>query len=212
MHFGYKSVLAALLILGLSALSLGQAGGAGSQPAPAAPPPTKLAVVNIVDLFGGLFEKKAGDDAIETLKKGFEEESVKRQKEISDLEKGLGLFTPGTEDYRRAQDDLLKKTMDLQVFGNYAQQRLFIELRVRTAGLYRKINDSVAKYAAANGIALVFVADNSNMDKATSQEMLMSMITTRKILYFHPDFDLTAKIKQVMNTEYSLGSAGKAGG
>jgi Skp family chaperone for outer membrane proteins len=209
-----KFALASVLILGLTALTLGQAGG-GAPAAPAAavatnPPPTKLAVVNIVSLFADLLEKKAADAEIEKLKGEFETEGRKRQAELTDLEKPLAQLTPGSADYQKAQEDLLKKTMEMQSFNNYAQQRLFIELRVRTAALYRKINDSVAKYAAANGIALVFVADNSNMEKAATQEALMSMITTRKILYSHPDFDITSKIKQVMNTEFTLG--GKTGG
>ena len=216
MNLGPKSMLAALLILAVTALSLGQAGagGAASRPAPAAtaPPPTKLAVVNIVNLFGGLREKEVGDADIDKMKSDFEAQGLKLKKEAEDLDKQLPALAAGSEDYQKVQDALLKKTMEYQTFGNFAQQKLFIELRVRTAAIYRKINDAVAKYAAANGIALVFVADNSNMEKATTQEMLMGMITTRKVLYYHPDFDITNTIKQLMNTEYNLGNSGKAGG
>jgi Skp family chaperone for outer membrane proteins len=216
MNPGHKFVLAALVILGAAALSLGQVGAAGaaSRPAPAAtvPPPTKLAVVNIVNLFAGLREKEVGDAEIDKMKGDFEAQGVRLKKEMEDLDKQLAALAVGSEDFQKAQDTLLKKSMEYQSFGNFAQQKLFIELRVRTASIYRKINDAVAKYAAANGIALVFVADTSNMEKADTQEKLMGMITTRKVLYFHPDFDITNTIKQVMNTEYNLGSSGKAGG
>jgi Skp family chaperone for outer membrane proteins len=216
MNLGLKFVLTAALILGVTTLALGQAGAGGvaSRPAPTAtnPPPTKLAVVNIVNLFAGLREKEVGDADIDKLKSDFEAQGAKIKKEMDDLDKQLPALAVGSEDYQKVQDALLKKTMEYQTFGNYAQQRLFIELRVRTAAIYRKINDAVAKYAAANGIALVFVADNSNMEKATTQEALMGMITTRKLLYFHPDFDITNNIKQVMNTEFNLGNSGKAGG
>jgi Skp family chaperone for outer membrane proteins len=199
------SVMAAVLVLGLAALTFGQAGGGA---APASPAPTKLAVVNIVTLFADLLEKKAADGEIEKMKSDFETEGRKRQAELADMEKALGQLSPGSADFQKAQEDLLKKSMELQTFNNYAQQRLFIELRVRTAALYRKINDAVAKYAAANGIALVFVADSPNIEKAASQEALMGMITTRKILYNHPDYDITSKIKQMMNTEYTVGKTG----
>ena len=203
MKLGHKSALAALLILGLAALSRGQAGGVA--PAASNPPPTKLAVVNVVELFDTLLEKTAADTDIETMKRGFEKQNLDMQKVLEDKQNGLKSFKAGTDEFRKAQEELLQKTMDLQSFGNYAQQRLFLELSIRTKDLYRKINEAVAKYAAANGIALVFVADSPNMDNARTQEQLQAMVTVRKILYFHPDFDITSKIKQMMNTEYELG-------
>jgi len=203
MKLGHKSALAALLILGLTALSRGQAGGVA--PAASNPPPTKLAVVNVVELFDNLLEKTAADTDIDTMKRGFEKQNQDMQKAIEDKQKGMASFKPGTEEFRKAQDELLQKATDLQSFSSFAQQKLFLELRIRTADIYRKINEAVAKYAAANGIALVFVADNSSVDSARTQEQLQAMVTVRKILYFHPDFDITGKIKQMMNTEYELG-------
>jgi Skp family chaperone for outer membrane proteins len=206
MKLGHKSALAALVILGilgLTTLSRGQAGGVA--PAASNPPPTKLAVVNVVELFDNLLEKTAADTDIDTMKRGFEKQNLDMQKVIEDKQKGLASYKAGTEEYRRAQEELLQKASELQTFGNYAQQRLLLELSIRTKDIYRKILDSVAKYSAANGIALVFVADNPNMDNARSQDELKSMVSLRKILYFHPDFDITSKIKQMMNTEYELG-------
>jgi Skp family chaperone for outer membrane proteins len=213
MKLAHKSALAALLILGLAALSRGQATAApaarGTAPA-AAPPPTKLAVVNVVELFDGLTEKRAADQDIAAMKTKFEDESRKMKAVIDAADAGLqNSFVKGSPELRQAQDDLLHKATDLQSYNTFAQQRLFLELRIRTADIYRKINEAIAKYAAANGIALVFVADNSNVDNASTQEQLQAMVTVRKILYFHPDFDITGKIKLMMNTEYELGKVGK---
>jgi Skp family chaperone for outer membrane proteins len=93
--------------------------------------------------------------------------------------------------------------MELQSFGSFAQKKLFIEQRLYTTTLYRKINDAIAKYAAANGIAIVFVADSANVERATTPEGLQAAINTRKILYADASFDITAKITQTMNTEYN---------
>jgi Skp family chaperone for outer membrane proteins len=199
-----KSVLAAALILGLTALTLGQAGGT-----PAAAPPTKLAAVNIVSLFADLDEKKAADSEIEAMKTKLEKQGADLKKEMEDLDKQLPLLTAGTDDYQKIQEALLKKSMEYQTFGNYAQQKVFVELRVRTAGLYRRINDAVAKYAAANGIALVFVIDTPSVEKASSQETLMNIINSRKVLYADPTYDITTKIRQAMNIEFSQTSRGR---
>jgi Skp family chaperone for outer membrane proteins len=209
---GTRSVLAALVILGLAALPLGQSGASPSGAAPAAAPapvPTKLAVVNLVTLFTDLDEKKAADAEIEKMKNDLEAQGTKFKKEMEDLDKQLQLLSPGKEDYQAIQDTLLKKTMEFQSFGNFAQTKLSIELRIRTAGLYRKINDAVAKYAASHDIALVFVADNANVEKATSQEVLMNIINSRKLLFADSNYDITSKIRQAMNIEFSQKNPGK---
>ena len=203
-----RSILSAfgvLALAGLMALAWPRSSGAQTAPAGAAPPPTKLAVVNIVDLFDHLDEKAAADAAIDKMRSDFAAESQKRQKEIEDLNKSLDMFKPGTAEYKERQDDLLMKTMQLQAFGQFAQNKLFLELRIRTADLYSKINKAVADYSQANGIALVFVADDLNVGAAKSQEQLQAMVTLRKLIYFHPNFDITMSIRNKMNADYAAG-------
>ena len=89
------------------------------------------------------------------------------------------------------------------------QQKLFMELRLRTADLYRKINEAVEAYSQANGIALVFVADNPSVEGARTQEQLQAMVTVRKLLYAHPSFDITKAILTSMNTAYQLAPRSK---
>ncbi|HEY4328450.1 MAG TPA: hypothetical protein VGN88_01840, partial [Phycisphaerae bacterium] len=77
MKFTHKSVIAAALMAGLFLAGGLASRGLGAAPAPAAttyPAPTKLAVVNLVELFDGLSEKTAADTAIEQMKKGFDDE------------------------------------------------------------------------------------------------------------------------------------------
>jgi Skp family chaperone for outer membrane proteins len=203
----YISVLAAVITLTSAALTSAQttpAGRAAPAVAPAAAPaPTKLAVVNVVQLFNDLLERRDGETALDNMKRGFEEDNRKLQDALKDMEKNLSSFGNGTPEQKKAQDDYLKKGMELQGFGSYAQQKLLMEQRLYTTNLYRKINDAVAKYAAANGIAIVFVADSANVERASTPEGLQAAINARKILYADASFDITAKITQTMNTEYS---------
>jgi Skp family chaperone for outer membrane proteins len=176
-------------------------------PAPAKLPPTKLAVVNIFELFENLKEKTAADDAIDTMKKNFEQESRKRDSELDLAAKNLETtYKRGTDAYRKAQEDLLRRGMQKKADDQVNQELLFNELRVRTADLYRKINEAVADYARANGIALVFVSDNPNLEGVRTQEQLQAMVTVRKVLYADTSFDITKPILAKMNTEYELGS------
>ena len=114
MKFSRKSMMIGLLAAGLTATSglalRGQAagGGAGAPPAATYPAPTKLAVVNLVDLFDGLNEKTAADSAIEKMKKDYDDEVRKRAAKIDDAQKALGsTFKSGTPEFLKQQDDLL---------------------------------------------------------------------------------------------------------
>ena len=215
MKFAPKSLWTTVLAVSLAGLiaatiARGQAGGVAASAAPSNPPPTKLAVVNIVDLFEKLDEKTAADDDIDTLKKDYEAAARKKQAQIEVATDSLPkTFRAGTPEYRKAQEDLLRMSVELQVEQNVNQQKLFMELRLRTANLYRKINEAVESYSQVNGIALVFVTDNSSVEGARTQEQLQAMVTVRKILYAHPSFDITKAILTKMNTDYQLAPRAK---
>jgi Skp family chaperone for outer membrane proteins len=204
MKFSHKSLLAVALVLAGAMLARAQT-PAGN----AAPPPTRIAVVNIVDLFDGLLEKANADTEIDNMKQKFDADGRKQQAALETLQNDLKNYNPNSAQYKQTQDDLLQKSIALQTFSQFAQQKLLLELRLRTADLYRKINESVAAYAQANGIAMVFVADNINLEAARSQEQLQAMVTIRKVLYVHPTFDITTQIKQKLNAEYQLGTGKK---
>jgi Skp family chaperone for outer membrane proteins len=210
MKLAPRSLFMAVLVCGLAGgMFTTMTKAQSTPPAPAAnnPPPTKLAVVNIVDLFDNLTEKKAADDGIDQMKKGYEEENRQLTAKLQVAKDNLPkTFKPGTVEFRKAQDDLLRMAVELQISTQVNQQKLFMELRLRTADIYNKINQSVAAYAQANGIALVFVADNPSVENASTQEQLQAMVTVRKVLYAHPSFDITTAILQKMNTEYELAS------
>lgn len=203
--------------LGISVLvAAGALAAAGQTAAPAAPAPaaqgSTLAVVNVVDLFNNLKEKTDGDAVIENLKDGYDKEGLKRKDEITRLQNELDkptVFKPGTPEYAKEQDDLLQKTYDLDSYSNFVNAKLQLELRLRTASLYHKINDAVADYAKANHIVMVFVADSADIEKAPSMDDLKQFVRTRKLMYYDPRFDITQQIIIKMNTEYALGQQGK---
>jgi Skp family chaperone for outer membrane proteins len=193
----------ALIVTLAGAMFLGQ-----SAPPPAGPAPTKLAVVNIIQLFDSLDERADGEAAIRALKDSYTNEVNKRQDQLKELNaqlSGSPMFKPGSDEYRKLQDDVLQKSYDLKAYTQMSQDKLFMEQRMRTAALYRKMNDAIAAYSQANGIALVFAADDLDLASANSQQELQAMVTVRKLLYFHPGFNITKYIIEKMNTEYKLG-------
>jgi Skp family chaperone for outer membrane proteins len=174
-----------------------------AQPAPA-PTPTHLACINIVKVFAGIDEKKDGDREIEDMGNKINADRKTKENNLKALRDGLesGTFNKNSPDYKRQQDEALQAAMDLQVFLSVSEQRLLLMQRMKTEQIYRSINEAVKKYAEAHGIALVFVTDDPDFSAAKDVRELTSRIAMRKIIYAHPDYDITAKIIEAMNSTY----------
>jgi Skp family chaperone for outer membrane proteins len=174
-----------------------------AQPAPA-PTPTHLAVINIVKVFSGLDEKKDGDKEIEDMGNKINADRKTKETNLKSLRDGLesGTFKPNSPDFKRQQDEALQAAMDLQVFLAVSEQRLLLMQRLKTETIYRSMNDAIKKYAETHGIAIVFVADDADLAAAKDVRELTSRIAMRKIVYSHPDYDITTKIIEQMNAAY----------
>lgn len=165
----------------------------------------RLAVIDIVKVFDSLNEKIATDQDMKSRGDEFNDKKRKYQEELDKLSAQIKDFKPDSPEYKDLSEQLLKKAMDARSFQEYTQQRLLLDRRTKTAVLYKKINEAVAQYSVANGIALVLVTDEPNVAGARSEEELLSRITIRKVVYADPLLDISQKIIDKMNTEFKLG-------
>ena len=195
-----KSLIAAPALCILAALSLGQN---------AAPAPRVLAVININKVFASLNEKIDGDAQIKAMADGFQADQSKREQDLEKLRNQLQdntLFNVDSPEYKKLQDDALQKKCDYEANANLAQQKLLIEQRLKTIQIYRRMNDAIKQYAEQKGIGLVLVADEPSFDNAGTIEGVTQRIANRKVIYFHPDYDISQQIIEKMNADYKLGN------
>lgn len=177
------------------------------------PPPTKLAVINIVQVFSSLNEKIASDAEIEAMRKDMNEQGRKMQEELETLSKQFSDNPPykeGTPEYKAMQDDILDKSMKLEVFRQVSEQKLLFEQRNRTIMIYNAMNAEISQFSKANGIGFVFVIDDADFTSAKTTQDVLSRITVRKIMYAAPPYDITKRIIEEMNTKYQLPPEKKA--
>jgi len=176
----------------------------------APPPPGKLAVLNIVDLFDRLDEKKAIDGQIESMKRELSDKIEKKKADLEKAQKELEaagkMFKPDSAEIKKQQDELVNRSMELQILTQVSQKQLLIELNTQKVHLYRKINDAIADYARANGIAMVFAEDDPPVAEGQTAEGLQAIISLRKVLYADARFDITRAIVEKMNKDYLLGA------
>jgi Skp family chaperone for outer membrane proteins len=198
--FWIGSVASALL----AAVVLGQA----AQPARPATH-NALAVVDIAKVFGSLNEKLADDSAIDAETKQVNEEKGKREQQLEDLQNQLKndqLFKQDSPEYQKLQDDAMQKSFELDAYLKAQEQKLLMEQRLKTIQIYRAMNDAIQQFAENNGIGIVLVADGVDFSRATTTEAVQQRIALRKVVYAHPDFDITQKIIEKMNADFRLGS------
>ena len=198
--FWIGSVASALL----AAVVLGQA----AQPARPATH-NALAVVDIAKVFGSLNQKLADDSAIDAETKQVNEEKGKREQQLEDLQNQLKndqLFKQDSPEYQKLQEDAMQKSFELDAYLKAQEQKLLMEQRLKTVQIYRAINDAIQQFAENNGIGIVLVADSVDFSRSTTTEAVQQRIALRKVVYAHPDFDITQKIIEKMNADFRLGS------
>lgn len=169
-----------------------------------------LAVVNLAQVFDRLNEKADNATELDKLTDQLNKEQSQRKDEIERLTANLDkTFTPGTPAYNAAQDDIMQKAMMFQAQGQFAQQKLAMEERIRYARLYKSVMKAIDEYAKATGIVMVFSVDDADFSGAKTREDVLNRIATRKVLYADPNYDITVKIVEKMNTEYRVGGPAK---
>jgi Skp family chaperone for outer membrane proteins len=164
-----------------------------------------IAVVDVVKVFNSVNAKATGDAEIEKLAKDLDAERKVIESDLEALKKEMAQLKPDSDMYKETIDKALRKGLELQDFSDYMRERLTMEQRVRTAALYRQINDQIKTYAEANGIILVLSYDKDDMSSATTPQELQSRITVRKVLYASDSLDITRDIIELMNAAAHLG-------
>src|SRR4051812_7146454 len=131
MKFAPKTMWSMAVAAGLAGLMMAAIARGQTPPAaaPSGPPPTRLAGVNIVELFEKLDEKIAADNDIDTMKTAYEADDRKKQTQIDLATENLGkTYRKGTPEYRAAQEDILRVNMSKEVDRQVNQQKLIMEL------------------------------------------------------------------------------------
>ena len=206
MKSAYKTLVAAMLLLSLTAISRGQA------TAPARPPAVHFAVLNIIDLFNTLNEEADGNAEMDSMQTERDKKIATLNDELSKLQERVKNppFRVGTDQAKADQDAFLQKAIEVQSYKALMDQKVALQGRLLTAEIYHKIMKAIEEYAQANGIALVFVQNEPKIDDATDQRAQIALILTKSLLYADPAYDITSEIRKKMNTEYEATKNKKA--
>src|SRR5207247_265603 len=126
-----------------------------------------------------------------------------RGKELKTLQEELGFLDAGNPAYKKKQEDLERKAVELKVWQEWQTATFLRESGLQTAGLYRKIAGAAAKVAKDSGFDVVLYKEPEPEFNVSKPEEIKQIIRGRKVLWTADDLDLTDQVTQLMNNEYA---------
>ncbi len=190
---GTVAVLLALLVI--SGVVLAQAAAARGRP-------TAVAVVDVQRVFESLSEKTQSEADLQTKADRVKAEQQERQRKLEQMQKDMEVLTPGTDAYNTKQDELERQAVELQAWSQFQTNKLNRERSIQIEALYRKIVDSIERFAKASGHDLVIFKEGNIDFRNANPQQLAALIQVRKVLWSAPDLDITDQITQRMNNEF----------
>ncbi|MHB0946094.1 MAG: OmpH/Skp family outer membrane protein [Sedimentisphaerales bacterium] len=165
----------------------------------------KIGVVSIKDVFEKCLMKQ-------TVEKNLSAEGDKKFNELKKLEEtievdkaALSKRKQDSADYMTMLKALMLKQSELEAQKEYYQQELTVMEMQGKEKIYRKILEVITTLANEKGLDMVFSRDDNYLNRpdsspaAESPTELVLTTKTHKLLYFNPEFDITAETLTAMD-------------
>lgn len=165
--------------------------------------PVAVAVVDIEKVFNGIAEKAQVKADLTTMAEKLGQEKNAKKKELEQQQDDLKALSPDNPNFKAASEALQQKVFEFDAWQRWQQARVANEDRLRTVALYRKIVDSAGAAAKENGYDLVFFKEPA-ADRLLNlkPEALDDAMSTRKLLWYADDLDITEVVINTMNNNY----------
>jgi Skp family chaperone for outer membrane proteins len=189
-----KRITAALVI---AVLFIG-AYQVGTLDAPSAAAPAKIGVINVTDVLENSQKHRDWQAKMQKERGQMENEFAKMKAEMEAMQANLKILSPGSADYLKTQSDLLEKKAIMQAKDDFYRSKVEAEMQQWTESLYQKLLAVVEQVARQKGLDMV-IADESLDLPAPSLRDFMLTIKTKKMLYHHPNYDITTAVQEALD-------------
>ncbi len=195
-----------LPLLALAVLAACCAPAQGDEARPQGP---KIAVLHLDEVIRG---SKMYITRIEALKKekGEAEGQVKLMDEqLQQLDTSLGGLSQGNERFAKISEEFEM----LKVKRKLTMERLRADIDRRNSalikGCFEAIHELLAKYSKENGILLVHLMPNAELQTSNTAEIQLQL-GMESLLYADPALDITKPFLEYVNSRYTAEAAGPA--
>lgn len=196
----------ALLAVGAAlALGVARSGGQTTPPAAGATPTgaCKTGVVDLVRIFNETAQILDLNDLINQKKEEYAKEGKQRQKVIEDKQMELTAFKPGTPDYETRRKNLVRLSMEANVWLKVAEQEMEQQRFDWTKVVYEKGAQTACDIAKERGFELVVQKTEwKPFEIEQNLQTLRRVIQDRTVICYSPECDVTDQVIQRMNAAY----------
>lgn len=161
----------------------------------------KIAVANMGRILTEIKEFKEFDAKFKTKLDEARRAQESLQNKGKDLQAQRDQFKVGSPEWDRANSELVKVAVEIQVTGQFAQQDLIREQKRQLRALSDKVVAQIKTVAESKQISLVIsqvvpaeqALTDENWEKLTF-EQASQVIGNRNLLYVAPDLDITTEV------------------
>lgn len=172
----------------------------------------RIAVVNPAKVFNDAAETLALKKQFEEEQKRIQAEGAAKVKELQALKAGRDEFKQGTDQWKTANDKLIRATADFKVWQQSAQLRSEWNQKDQMRTMFDKITMTVAKVAQRDGIDLVIADIGAKLPEDLDGINMMQLndaILKKTVLYTSAKqgLDITAAVSLQLDADYKAGGA-----
>ncbi len=199
-----------VLLAAGAALALGVARTVGE---PTGTPPAascKAGVVDLVRIFNETSQILDLNDLINQKKEEYSKEGKQRQKIIEDKQLELTAFKPGSTDYETRRKNLVRLSMEANVWLKVAEQEMEQMRFDWTKVVYERATAAACEIAKERGYEMVMQKTEwKPFEIEQNLQTLRRVIQDRSVLCWSADCDISDIVVQRMNAAYKA-AGGKA--
>lgn len=175
---------------------------------------TRIGSCNPSKVFAGLDERKAIDDKLTDNRRKLKNEFDKKKAELVGIEQDRDQLKPESAAYREKSDQLLDKSIQLNVWGQLQEAQMARQDKEYTKALYDKIRDACKEIALEKKLDIILAERRpelpANMDKLTP-EQVRGVLSQNDTLYMNDKVDITQAVILLLNKKYAAAQAGGPG-
>jgi Skp family chaperone for outer membrane proteins len=198
------AILGCVLIAGLAVYN-----ATGQAPTrPAASPQTGAPRIAVVDI-GYIFKMHAGFKArkadLEAEMKQASERLKAEQEALRKMAQELQKMQPGTEQYKRQEEEIARRNSDLQVRFSLQDKEFARKEANIYHTVYKEVEQEVQYLATQSGLDAVLRFNGDEVDPAQPAQVMRNV--NKLVVWFNGELDITPHILQRLNTRYGAQTA-----
>ncbi len=162
---------------------------------------TKVAVINVEEVFAKYRRPAVLEEEIRARQKGFVDEADQRRQAIDRKRQALQAYKPGTPDHDAKAREIRRDEIEFQVWRTLGEEEIKLQHKNSFRLIYDDVRAGVAALAKERGIDLVLTYDTLT-DEAPDSQSLRQQILLQKVIYWSPHVDITADVIERINATF----------